>query len=291
MWRSKDVFKSSKSKKAFIVETLREDAKRENNGQLGIQYYLPTLCTSSNVFVPCCAEAFTLLYGVSSKTRIFCARTVEAGECLTEKEESEMKTAIGEARRQQTLLWMKEVFELLCDILPTSDYQKKDYHLPKCVSKASIYEECRAVFKVKEAEYGEEYKPYSRPMFSKLWSLNFSYVTVPEHMAFSVCQICADLHSRILAATKACDRIAMIELQRLRRIHLSFISNERMAYRVNQNLARDEPDKYESLCIDGMDQAKLRGPHFAGGGLPKSAYNLKSKYFLNVFQHIEYVEL
>ena len=46
---------------------------------------------------------------------------------IDNKEESEIKTAIGEARRQQTLLWMKEEFELLCDILPTSDYTKKDY--------------------------------------------------------------------------------------------------------------------------------------------------------------------
>ena len=59
------------------------------------------------------------------------------------------------------------------------------------------------------------------------------------------------------------------EIQKLRKEHLRFIGGERLCYRSHQCLARDFPEKYVSISVDGMDQAKLRGPHFAGGAIPK----------------------
>jgi hypothetical protein len=169
------------------------------------------------------------------------------------------------------MLWMKDYFHTLCDILPTTDYTIKNYHLPKCVSKNSIFLEYYDHFKKLEEQYGPEHKPFMRSSFCKLWLSEFPYVTIPQHTAFSVCEHCAALHDRLITATKTHDRPTLLKLKELRRLHLDFVSNERLEYREHQRLAREHPDQYLSLVIDGMDQAKLRGPHFAGGGIPKGA--------------------
>ena len=251
------------------METLKEDAHRLHDGSLAINYFLPSTTTASAESETCCASAFCSLYGLSPKTRILYAAIVKRSDAVTEAEVSELRTLKGESRRQNTLLWMKNEFEVLCCILPTSDYQKKDHHLPKCVSKLSIYQEYAVTFKGLAEQFGPEYTPFSRSTFQKLWLENFPYVTVPEHFAFSVCEQCADLHDRILFATKSKDRSKLVDLKKLRRIHLDFIAGERLEYREHQRLARESPETYVSVVVDGMDQAKLRGPHFAGGGIPK----------------------
>ena len=113
----------------------------------------------------------------------------------------------------------------------------------------------------------------SRSTFYRIWSENYSYVTVPKHAAFSVCITCAQLHDRILSASKSEYRRDLLEkLQILRRKHLDFVGQSRLQYRVDQDLAREKPEENVSICIDGMDQAKLRSPHFAGGGIPKGTW-------------------
>ena len=168
---------------------------------------------------------------------------------------------------------MKNTFHLLCDILPTSDYSSKNYHLPKCMNKQALHKEYWEEFKAKQDLLGEselsEFKPYSRSTFCKLWLSEFSYVQIPQHMAFSVCCHCASLHDRLITATKQRDRKLQKEIGDLRKLHLRFIAGERLTYRDHQRLARDYPDLHVCLTVDGMDQAKLRGPHFAGGAIPK----------------------
>ena len=168
---------------------------------------------------------------------------------------------------------MKTTFHILCDILPTSDYSKKNYHLPKCLTKNAMHNEYWTEFKDKQEEFGDDYKPYHRTTFAKLWLSDFSYVQIPDHMAFSVCSHCAVLHDRLISATKQRDRATQAKIQTLRKLHLRFVAGERLTYREHQMLARDHPDLYECLCVDGMDQAKLRSPHFAGGSIPKKCVN------------------
>ena len=52
------------------------------------------------------------------------------------------------------------------------------------------------------------------------------------------------------------DKSKLVTLKTLRRTHLSFILKERLTYREHQQLAMMEPEKYVSICIDGIDQAK-----------------------------------
>ena len=256
-------FRSRIAKRSIVVDMLKTDCVRDGKDNIVIKYKLPATCTFSEESETCCAKAYEVLYGMSSKTRCSYASIVKRGECVADAEESEFKTAAGEAKRQHALLWMKNEFHLICDILPTTDYTKKNYHLPKCVSKMSIFAEYKFTFLNLEQLYGEEYKPLCRSTFMKLWLKEYSYVTIPIHTAFTVCETCSNLHDRILSATKSMNKKELLELKQLRRIQLDFISEERLGYRERQYLARTSPDLYECLCMDGMDQAKLRGPHFA----------------------------
>ena len=254
------------------MHTLREDCVRVSDGNLNVCCMFPASVTVSRNAVQCCAESFCKLYGISSKTRVKLKNFVVEGIAVEENEVSEMKTAKGEARRHNCLLWMQNEFCSLCDILPTADYSAKDYHLPKCVSKISLYAEYCVQMSEEAKEHGPEFKPYSRATFLKLWKQNYPYVTIPVHTAFSVCMTCAMLHDELLTATKSKDKTSLVSLKGLRRTHLNFVSLERLDYRSHQKLARERPDEYCSICIDSMDQAKLRSPHYAGGGLPKSAF-------------------
>lgn len=254
------------------MDTLRSDAEKSSNGELQQRTFFPPLVTGDGQRKSCCTVAFCKLYGISSKTKCAYWKVVVDGAEVEQLEQQELNLAKNEGRRQQTLLWMKQTFHILCDILPTSDYSKKNYHLPKCLTKNAMHNEYWTEFKVKQEEFGEDYKPYHRTTFAKLWLTEFSYVQIPEHMAFSVCEHCAELHDRLISATKQRDRVLQAKIQTLRKLHLRFIGGERLTYREHQTMARDHPDEYECLCIDGMDQAKLRSPHFAGGGIPKRAY-------------------
>ena len=271
-WREERASKmcSRISKKGAIVDLMRSDAEKLGDGSLRARTYLPPGVTSDDQRLRCCTTAFCKLYGLSSKTKCAYWKVVVDGAEVEQLEQHELYLAKNEGRRQQTLLWMKQTFHVLCDILPTSDYSKKNYHLPKCMSKNALHNEYWTEFKDKQAEHGDDYKPYHRTTFAKLWLSEFSYVQIPEHTAFSVCVHCSALHDRLISATKTRDRPLQRKIQTLRKLHLRFVAGERLTYREHQTLARDHPDLYECLCIDGMDQAKLRSPHFAGGGIPKS---------------------
>ena len=269
-------------RKNYIIETLRESSKRASvrqqtfqNKKLKVNLEIPKECTESNKWEPVCFKGFTKLFALSTKTLSAYKGIVEQGNIAVESQDHESLSAKGEGRRQNTLLWMKDLFHLLCDIMPSPDMSKKDYHLPKCSSKDGIYEEYVLEFLELHAKNdfcgSIEFKPYSKERFEALWLEHFPYVTVPVAMAFSVCDACANLHDKILSATKSKDKLMLLELKKIRREHLKFISEERMMYREHQRLAREEPDKYVCICIDGMDQSKLRSPHFAGRGIPKSA--------------------
>lgn len=264
------------TKKANLVKTLTEDALRLQNDSLQCRTFLPAKVTKDGEGAfKCCSVSFCKLYGCSTKTKVKYWELIKHGTEIEMEEAQELKSGKNEGRRQQTLLWMKNTFHLLCDILPTSDYSAKNYHLPKCMTKQALHHEYWTEHKALQETSGagdkSEFKPYSRSTFAKLWLSNFDYVQIPEHMAFSVCEHCSTLHDRLLTATKQRDRVLMKQIGDLRKMHLRFVGNERLVYREHQRLARDHPDEHVCLCIDGMDQAKLRGPHFAGGGLPKSS--------------------
>jgi hypothetical protein len=287
-WRERRAkcLRTRKAKKANLIETFKTDSKRLNDGSLRLQTNFPPKVTSDGLGISCCSTAFCKLYGLSSKTKSAYWKLVCEGSLLEENEAKELRTCVNEGRKQQTLLWMKDTFHILCDILPTSDYSSKNYHLPKCMTKNSLHKEYWVEFSEKQSVNDDpvvqrDFNPYSRPTFAKLWLDVFPYVQIPEHTAFSVCSHCANLHDRLITATKSRDKVMQREIQVLRKLHLRFISGERLTYRDHQNLARDYPASYVCLTVDGMDQAKLRGPHFAGGAIPKGTFIYQNSFIVS----------
>jgi hypothetical protein len=275
-WRkSREKFATTAAKRGNIVDTLRNHAVPIGSTLRPVTCF-PCEVTPKIEVMPCCTVAFCKLYGISTKTKAAYWQIVLNGAEVDKLEQSELNLAKNEGRKQQTLLWMKDTFHLLCDILPTTDYCSKNYHLPKCMSKTTIHKEYWTEFQAKKLLYGADYKPYARTTFAKLWLEEYPYVQIPDHMAFSVCAHCSSLHDRLITATKMRDVVVLKKVQQLRREHLRFVGAERLTYRSHQQLARDEPDRYVCLTIDGMDQAKLRGPHFAGGGVPKGVFRSNS---------------
>ena len=257
---------------AGLFDLIKSNAARRVDGSLDHQCTLPAACTTSGNEMRCCTRAFERLYGVSSATRVKYSKKVIRNEALAEKLPSEASMARGEAARHFTILWMKDMFTNLCDFLPTSGDSSKDYHLPTCVSKAGLYTEYVEDFNEKKERYGDDYTPYSLTGFTKIWDDEFPYVTIPRTKAFAVCSSCSELCDKILSATKAHNRALLKELKEVRMLHLGFIAKERLAYREHQQRARELPDAYVSLSMDGMDQAKMKSPHFAGNAIPKSMF-------------------
>ena len=281
---------SRKLTKSLAIETLVQDSERQNDGSLQVVYRIPESVTKDNKSIVCCTTCFSSFTGFSSATRVKLQNTVEeqnsfavlsststpdgsAGPLTTRCSES------GDSRLMHCRVWMNGRFELLCNILPTSNDTAKDFHLPTCISKQSLYEEYKyAVQKMKTNHF---HGPFSLSHFFRVWRDHFSYVTVPEHQSFSVCESCAQLHDRILIALKSHNEEALVQLCRLRTSHLKLVSQERGGYAWRQQFCIENPDKGVSWAIDGFDQAKSNIPHFAGGAFPKGElYFFKCSLFI-----------
>jgi hypothetical protein len=262
------VSKSRAYRKAEFIDKLKLDRVREST-TITYRHLFPNEILKASVSDDtCCVNALCKLYGISTKTLTAYKKVIDKGDAIEFEEMSEMRESRGEARKQNTLLWMKAYFHLMCDIIPTEEYTSKNYHLPKCISKISVFQEYKDDF-AKKFEDDPQFKPYARSTFSTLWLENFPYVKIPESNGFSVCAHCAEIHDRILFASKSKDKVMLAKLQKIRQSHLDFVRKERLRYREHNMLAIDFPDSYESIVVDGMDQVKAMSPHFAGGALPK----------------------
>ncbi|CAG2204723.1 unnamed protein product [Mytilus edulis] len=130
---------------------------------------------------------------------------------------------------------------------------KARLHLPPCLTKASLYE----MYKDDMEEHGEQIISLSH--FYWMWRHCVSYVSIPANSRLSKCNICTQIKTKMVE-TK--DQNARMELRRTREQHLLKQSLERRKYYKHAHKARQHPDKYMSMIIDGMDQSKTEIPHF-----------------------------
>jgi hypothetical protein len=61
--------------------------------------------------------------------------------------------------------------------------------------------------------------------------------------------------------------------------HLAFVQRERRAYKICKNLAKQHPDKYLSVVIDGADQAKYKLPYAREKSKETGTHKIKSHVF------------
>ncbi|XP_019616724.1 PREDICTED: uncharacterized protein LOC109464227 [Branchiostoma belcheri] len=115
-------------------------------------------------------------------------------------------------------------------------------------------------------KYAEDCEDRSEPYcclqsFLNMWKTFYPHVAIKKCSLFTKCTICVRL-GRDLAKTR--DPVKRRKIKLKRQEHDARQMAERLAYYQRREAARQEPDKYLSLIIDGMDQAKTYLPHFVG---------------------------
>ena len=106
-------------------------------------------------------------------------------------------------------------------------------------------------------------------------------------LPFAQCGECSRLKTAISTATTKEERQ---KLRTERTEHLALTTKCRKAYYVNRELARQQPEEYLSTIADGMDQAKLRTPHFARENKAVTAqldYTLQGVLFHGAMKRME----
>ncbi|KAL5017771.1 hypothetical protein ScPMuIL_005146 [Solemya velum] len=97
--------------------------------------------------------------------------------------------------------------------------------------------------------------------FLNMWKKCYHHVKIKKSNLFTRCNSCVQLDMRLHATvTQKVRNEIMMQKQR----HLHRIMMEKTAYYRRRDIARRRPDRYVSLIIDGMDQAKTYIPHFVG---------------------------
>ena len=103
---------------------------------------------------------------------------------------------------------------------------------------------------------------YAKPQtFRNVWSTHedLKRIVVRKHLRFSLCASCVGF------IEQRAHRLSRDEVQDLKAkeyAHAKFVRAERATYYLRRALARNQPDKYLSLIIDGADQQAFGSPHF-----------------------------
>lgn len=138
--------------------------------------------------------------------------------------------------------WFRN-FAKNADYMPNSSART----LPSCLSNLAVYQ----LYKEEQ-----ENKPVlTRTHFLyQMWKKQF-----PKQSRFTKCTICVHLREKLRSAGVDESRS---ELTLLRKVHLTQQMTEREKYYKHGEKAKRNPEKYLSITMDGMDQAKHNIPHF-----------------------------
>jgi hypothetical protein len=155
--------------------------------------------------------------------------------------------------QMRCIVWMDNYFRSIGDQNPTRDEIHLDAGEKKQIYGVYLNDQRRALYS------GEEV--YSERSFLRTWETVFSHVKIRQYKAVSgKCGFCAKL-TELRAGTHNNDDWKSIgELHALHRV--TFM-NERRCYYENIRRAVDQPDKYMSIIIDGMNQNHSQIPYLA----------------------------
>ncbi|XP_063964995.1 uncharacterized protein LOC129278782 [Lytechinus pictus] len=148
-----------------------------------------------------------------------------------------------------SLIWLDRFSRRFGDKLPAQD----KIHLPSCLTRASVHQ----IMKEELEDLGEEV--CCKEHFYRIWKKEMSHLTIPKVNRFSKCDICTQLKQSI---ERTNDKQARKALQQQREDHLTQQKTERMKYYKHAQKARQHPEKYISIIIDGMDQQSTSIPKF-----------------------------
>ncbi|XP_053403165.1 uncharacterized protein LOC123565917 [Mercenaria mercenaria] len=156
------------------------------------------------------------------------------------------RTGMLATKTYSAMVWLSSFANTYGDRLPdTSKIQ-----LPMCATRLSVYEQMKD-------DHGEE-NTISYAHFLKIWKKNFYYIMIPRVSRFSKCDTCILIKQKLESTT---DKSAREELKQRRHAHLIKQSEQRRKYYKHRSKAKNNPHKYLSIIIDGMDQNKTCLPH------------------------------
>ena len=143
---------------------------------------------------------------------------------------------------------MAEHFYTLGDFQPDTG----QVHLPPC-DKKDIHKEMVVELKELAVTLGQ---------FYLIWEQEYSDVKVPPQQRLGTCEKCSGFHERIVSER---DQATRDGIKRERLAHLKDVKADRLVYHTLRGQAREEPDKYIVVILDGMDQSKTNIPCFSNG--------------------------
>ncbi|CAC5414125.1 Fibrinogen-like protein A,Ryncolin-4,Fibrinogen C domain-containing protein 1-A,Ficolin-1-A,Ficolin-2,Ficolin-1,Fibrinogen C domain-containing protein 1-B,Fibrinogen C domain-containing protein 1 [Mytilus coruscus] len=194
-----------------------------------------------------CVIAFLTVIGMPLSTYYTLRKRYKLGEKVIGRQGKRKDQQMSAT--QTATIWLHDYANKFAEKQP----DKTRLHLPPCLTKASLYE----MYKDDMEEHAEQ--TISLSHFYWMWRNCVSYVSIPANSRLSKCNICTQIKTKMVE-TK--DQNARMELKRTREQHLLKQSLERRKYYKHAHKARQHPDKYMSIIIDGMDQSKTEIPNF-----------------------------
>ncbi len=190
-----------------------------------------------------CAICLRSLYGIGTTTFKNRAAAVRAGHRHFEH------GATGHGGRltdsgYQCRIWMADYFYTLGDHQPDTG----QVHLPPGDKKD--------IFTEMHAELAD--LCLSESQFYKVWDDEFSNVRIPAQKRLGKCKTCDEFHKAIISTRDAAVRAGNKEA---RKAHMALVKADRVVYHTWRRKAREEPDKFIVISMDGMDQSKTDIPN------------------------------
>jgi hypothetical protein len=117
----------------------------------------------------------------------------------------------------------------------------------------------------------------SATYFNKVWRQNPSsfLLKLRRHLRFAKCSTCVFFREK---RAELHDPLAVSVLQDMVRSHHLEVKQERLAYYLRRDLAKNFPKKYLSLIIDGADQSKFELPY-----LKEMDHHTQGMYGIHVY--------
>ena len=143
--------------------------------------------------------------------------------------------------------WIKEFSEKYGDNMPDSFVVQVPCHSQK------------EFYQMYQLDHSDEMKIVTQSTFLQILKGYFPYLNVRKYKRFPTCNTCLELDRAIEEAVNPSDKATLV-LQK--RAHRRKVYEEKAVYYDNRRKARARPDKYMSIIIDGMDQAKTDVPQF-----------------------------
>ena len=119
----------------------------------------------------------------------------------------------------------------------------------------------------------EKKKSRSSSFCYSVWQQSLSHIKIRRVTRFTLCARIESYKTPLRQAAVSVTRLAQILADRNR--HVNLISNERKAYKTNQENDNLNPSEYMSLVVDGADQSAFGLPHFVTVAKKTKCHSLK----------------